>query len=101
MGYYTQHQLTVSEGFVQEHVEQISLISGYSQDLFEGEEVKWYSHEKDMRAHSLNWPELLFTLKGEGEESGDIWIEYYKNGKMQRCKARVVFDDFDESKLTN
>lgn len=100
MGYYTRHELTVSEGLIQEHVEQISLISGDGQDLFDGETVKWYSHEKDMRAHSINWPELMFTLEGEGEEAGDIWVEYYKNGKMQRCSAKITFDAFDDSKLS-
>lgn len=99
MGYYTFHTLEVSEGHIQEHVDQLGSISHYGEDMFEGEQVKWYDREKDMRAHSSNWPELMFTLKGEGEESGDIWIEYYKAGKMQRCEAKITFDEFDENKL--
>jgi len=52
-----------------------------------------------MRQYSLKHPNTLFKLSGEGEESGDIWQEYYLNGKMQLVTAQIVFDDFDESKL--
>ena len=31
---------------------------------------------------SLEFPEYVFILDGEGEESGDIWRSFYKNGKM-------------------
>jgi hypothetical protein len=57
------------------------------------------SHPEDMKAMSLHFPNTLFLLEGEGEESGDVWKEYYLNGKSQRCQAQLVFDKFDESKL--
>jgi hypothetical protein len=60
---------------------------------------KWCEHEKDMRALSLEFPKFLFILSGEGEESGDIWKEYYLNGKMQRSEAEIVIAPFDKSKL--
>lgn len=58
-----------------------------------GESMKWYSHEKDMDALSLLYPNLLFTLSGEGEESGDMWRQYHRNGKNVYVKAKVVFDE--------
>ena len=64
-----------------------------------GEGCKWYSHEDDMRKFSIKFKVVLFELSGEGEESGDVWKEYYKNGKMQRCKAELVFSEYDELKL--
>ena len=60
---------------------------------------KWYEHEKDMRAVSSKYPETLFLLEGEGEESGDIWKKYFLNGKMQTCKSIITFEEFDKSKL--
>jgi hypothetical protein len=61
---------------------------------------KWYDHESDMALFSKKYPESLFVLKGEGEESGDIWIKYFLNGKMQRAEAKITFEEFDESKLS-
>lgn len=98
MGYYTEHELSVSEGHVVDYIHEVQEISGYT-ELFSGE-VKWYSHEKDMRALSLKHPNIIFELKGIGEEYPDYWVEYYENGKMQREKAVIAFGDFDESKLT-
>jgi hypothetical protein len=48
---------------------------------------------------SLQFPDLIFQLKGEGEEPEDIWIKYYKNGKVQVCYAKITFDEYDETKL--
>ena len=60
---------------------------------------KWYEHNGEMLELSEQFPETVFCLSGKGEESGDLWKSYYKNGKMQYCPARIVFDEFDESKL--
>lgn len=63
------------------------------------ESCKWYEHEEDCKAFSLKYPETLFELTGEGEESGDIWVKYFKGGKMQVCKAQIVFPLFDHKLL--
>jgi hypothetical protein len=41
----------------------------------------------------------VFELIGEGEEAGEMWKKYFKNGKLQTCKATITFDRYDESKL--
>ena len=97
MGYYTRYKLEVDDDRVDEHIIGVEYQAFY-EGLF-GDEVKWYQHEEDMKLYSSENPTVLFTLKGEGEESGDIWIAYHKAGKVQTCKAKIVFDDFDESKL--
>lgn len=63
------------------------------------ESCKWYSYEQEMREFSKSYPNWLFQLDGEGEESGDIWRKYFVNGKMQDANARTVYDDFDADKL--
>lgn len=67
---------------------------GESQDT-----AKWYDHEDSMKALSKAFPSVLFTLNGEGEESGDLWNKYFLNGKMQVAKGVIQFDKFDETKL--
>ena len=78
--------------------QEIGEISGYGECF--SDELKWYDHEKDMRCLSMKYPKLLFKLSGNGEESPDIWVKYYQNGKSQHCPGRIVFDDFDPKKLT-
>lgn len=76
--------------------EELSKQVGYNP--FE-DSCKWYDHDKDMMAFSKLYPDVVFALKGEGEESGDIWVTYYKNGKRQHCKAIITYDEYDASKL--
>lgn len=60
---------------------------------------KWYDHQKEVAHFSKKFPDVLFTLHGKGEESGDVWKKYFVNGKVQVAKAKLVFDEFDEKKL--
>jgi hypothetical protein len=98
MGYYTYFKLNVIEGGdlnidYQEELEEMI-------DYYLDDSIKWYDHENDMRKFSMKYPNVVFELTGEGEEAGDLWKEYYKNGKMQQCDAVIIYPDFDESKLT-
>jgi hypothetical protein len=56
------------------------------------EVCKWYDHEDDLKALSMLHKGIIFILKGEGEESGDIWIKYFLNGKVQEARATVTFE---------
>jgi hypothetical protein len=64
------------------------------------EPCKWYDHEDELRIFSANYPKWLFTLEGKGEEAGDLWKKYFVNGKMQLANAKIVFDEFEPSKLS-
>ncbi len=60
---------------------------------------KWYEHEGQMAEFSKRYPEVVFELSGEGEEGQDIWKKYFKNGKVQRCPAKIAYELFDETRM--
>ena len=53
-----------------------------------------------MQASSPTWPNVLFTLTGEGDDPDDQWLEYHMNGKVQ-CLKRPNWapEPFDPTKL--
>lgn len=119
MGYYTSYKLTIEEGSlddIQKIEEEMELIdAGLGADLCPdiheydvecignaweyGESCKWYDWRLTMVEYSKRHPNVVFKLHGEGEESGDIWNAYFKNGKHQVYRARIVFDEYDEELL--
>lgn len=114
MGYYTRYDLEADKPSVElsQAIDTKEFSSGYNlfprgcdndrdNDEWDtgGDTCKWYEHEDDIRALSLRFPAVLFTLHGTGEEQGDEWYKYFKGGKMQECRAVVTFEPYDESKL--
>lgn len=107
MGYYTNYSLTIEkgeEGIQDQIIEQFreeNDNAGYalSEGGNQGQECKWYDSDKDLAEFSKKHPTVLFKLRGEGEESGDIWELYVQNGKSQKCTAKLVFEQFDPKKL--
>jgi hypothetical protein len=67
-------------------------------DPFE-EQTRWYEWREDMTKYSKLHPDVLFTVSGEGEESGDIWKAYIKNGQIQEETAKIQIAAFDPDKL--
>jgi hypothetical protein len=59
----------------------------------------WLNHEKDMRLLSRKFPSLLFKLEGMGESISDIWVKYFKDGRMQLCRAVISFEPFNDDEL--
>lgn len=75
----------------------------FEEEIFDFEmssdECKWYENHEEMIELSKHFPETIFCLYGDGEETGDTWYKYYKNGKSQYCPAKITYDEYDESKL--
>jgi len=111
MGYYTTFELNMDNGD-----DQLAEIHAVLLDIDEAtfhldlevspstaynseESGSWRHHEIDMRELSAQFPTVLFQLSGSGEENGDLWEEYYKDGKMQRIDAEITFAEFDSAKL--
>lgn len=74
----------------------------YALDILGGSansDARWYKHEDDMRKFSAAHPDFVFILKGEGQESDDVWAKYFKAGKCQEAKAEIKIPDYDPAKL--
>lgn len=104
MGYETRYNLELSDNSLKDEVvdalrelEVINYALDSNLELYDS--VKWYRHKEDMKKISIQFPDVLFTLTGQGEEGEDIWVMYFKGGKGQREKAIITLPEFDESKL--
>ena len=64
-----------------------------------GGETSWYQHEADVSRVSRLWPEVVFTLYLNGEDSKDFSVEYHRNGKVHREPGEIVYAEFDPEKL--
>ncbi|MGN4664765.1 hypothetical protein ACTFRP_02525 [Bacillus cereus group sp. MYBK234-1] len=112
MGYYTTHTLNAKNEDISKILSDLrekmeAGVLDFHTDIFYAlqmdgnyyDAVKWYNYENEMSAISRLYPEVVFELTGEGEESGDLWRDYYKNGKVQSCITKITYDEYDESKL--
>ncbi len=99
MGYYTRHELSIVSGndFVTDYEQEITETTKYS-SLFD-DEIKWYDCEEDMKEYSKKHPNTTFLIEGVGEENGDIWKSYFKDGRVFTTKAVFTFEEYLESKL--
>jgi len=113
MGYYTNFTLSIHEGeadldAVRESITKIS--GGYTfcyytsalrdNALHSEDAYKWYEFEDDCKKLSLEYSGVVFKLHGEGEEAGDLWDAYFKDGKSQTCKASLAYPPYDPLQLT-
>lgn len=100
MGYQTYYQLEVEPAEKLEELLDEPLGEGDEEwklgDPLE-ESCKWYEHEKEMVEFSKRFPEAVFHLHGEGEESGDLWYKDFKNGQVQVRRAEIVYPEYDET----
>lgn len=98
MGYYTEFELAViSGGDSETDYEEVVRNQAHYNPFCS--ETKWYDFKDDMREVSKQHPNVLFELSGQGEENSDLWKAYFKDGKMQMCKARIEYDNFDEEQM--
>lgn len=111
MGYYTYHDLSMripeDSVYFGKEVEIIENLKSFSTDAEYGlnddgscaDQTKWYDLDDDMALLSPLYPDVLFVVDGQGENSGDRWRTYFKNGKKQEAKVELVIEEFDENKL--
>ena len=105
MGYYTEFNLKVQNSNdiidLVDHLKTFSDGAYHAMDMY-GNTVgglKWYEYLDDMIKFSKLYPDLIFEMYGNGEETGDIWVHYFKDGKSYRDSPEIVFPKYDETKL--
>ena len=115
MGYHTNYNLSISQmankPFSEEELKYLGAqlqrmnVFEYGRyddpflSSFEAYDTKWYECEEDMKLLSLRFPTLLFTLIGHGEDSEDIWVAYFMDGREQFAMAQIVYEEFSKRKL--
>lgn len=105
MGYYTYYKCEIQnrKQISDETWEQALNITIPSYDVplrsIGENHIKWYEHEEEMKDISKKFPAAIFKLSGEGENAGDLWIKYFKNGKMQECPGQIIYEEYNEKKL--
>ena len=52
-----------------------------------------------IKALSAEFPGVLFTLHGAGEEADDLWVAYFRDGKGYSVGAVITYPEFDEARL--
>ena len=108
MAYLTYYCLRIESPTPAEHEHALTTLRESSENAQEAltadgspwEWWAWYEHEDDMRQLSTRFPDMLFILSGKGEENEDIWVKYFKGGRMQVSYATIILDKFDERKLS-
>lgn len=63
--------------------------------------VKWYNWKEDMESISRFNPGILFKVIRTGEDSGDLEVGYFLDGRYQGGKAEMRLPEVDEEKWGN
>lgn len=113
MGYFTYYELTIDHDSkenqfkIAKALSQLEYFSYYwkdsdpdcIEDVIGYEEMKWYDHEEDILEISKQFPDITFCLHGEGEDRGDVWNKYFKNGRRAIYYASFVLKEFNPKDL--
>jgi hypothetical protein len=59
---------------------------GYNDDT-----MRWYDHDDDCQAFSRQFPDIVLGLRGEGEDSEDLWMKFYHDGEIQGGQAEIIY----------
>lgn len=107
MGYYTYFEMEMenlsdeSNVTEEEVVEALIRESAWFDSFDRGKDfeelfndgLKWYDWEDDMKAVSLSFPNVVFTLWGRGEEYDDLWKGFFYKGRSFYSPAKIIYDE--------
>lgn len=126
MGYYTSYALVLLDGegkpiprYEGAREEMAAKIRALAQDedfdgeTFDGEDgdlyaflgepcsyyAKWYEWENDLTAFSKLFPDYVFEVEADGEDSNDFQVAWFKDGKTYSWSPDFTAPPFDPSKL--
>jgi hypothetical protein len=107
MSYYTEFKLKITTPDCDEYdiITHLKNTCDYANQALQNngetnDSSGWRSYMTDLEKFSLLYPNALFELKGYGEDSEHIWIAYFKNGDSYQEDAKIIFPEFDISKLS-
>jgi hypothetical protein len=104
MGYYSYYTFWIEDvpGDYKPLTEDKEIMSfieknnGYGELLYAiDNECKFYEYHDTMKNLSTIFPDKLFRVYREGEESADLEESFYKNNKMVSYIAKVIFPQFN------
>lgn len=110
MGYYTGYEISIEGKSTEEMLELFESSNLIDKDIIHdledsGDELyiycKWYDYEDEFIKLSKLIPNNLITIKGAGEESGDVWIHFIKNGLAYHQTMLMEYPEFNEDLLYN
>lgn len=110
MGYHTYFTLSVigANRTDQERIREMLAnlgVLGYALQEESGTEygakdpVKWSGCDGDMLEVSREFPQVLFSIHGEGDNNGDIWESHYLGGKTYTQPAIITIPPFNPALL--
>lgn len=89
MSYDTRYTLASDDGI--DHRADVAAASTFFNGCGWPEEAcSWYEHAREMIAYSRKHPTVTFVLDGDGEEVGDVWRQWFKNGKAQQWRLPKI-----------
>lgn len=106
MGYYTVHTLKIKNAdtdllneilnFMRRNIDNYyGLDINKPSNFYDcSHDVKWYTHEEDMKILARKFPTATFILHGEGEDQGDIWEELYEGNISKSRRIIQVWSDW-------
>jgi hypothetical protein len=97
MGYLTKYTLVFPNDWEQNELHEKQISEEF--DTCFDDSIKWYDHKENMIEYSKKYPDTLFMIEGKGEETGDLWKLYVKNGKSFIDEPKIVWVDFKETML--
>lgn len=63
------------------------------------ESCKFYHADDVLKKLSVQFPDKIFHMSREGEESGGMEQCWYKNGKMKSYRPEIIWPDYKEEDL--
>lgn len=105
MGYYTKFVVETdspTQEYTDQIIQEIAETGGFTEDYLRREycdSMKWYNYVEHVLKVSRNHRTTLIKVFGEGEESGDIWVHYFRNGLHTKKEANIIFPPLEEGEL--
>lgn len=98
MGYYTLFSFSHINGPKEQYDKMLKDVAETlgDKDVTETESTyaKWYDYDKDIRELSKKYPDITFCVSGDGEDSEDLWQEFWHAGEV--FQEGVEFSSFKD-----